>query len=831
MSAQAYCLCPRGSNSVRGLSQGPKADEVVVTVQSDGVVCYSSARRELVRSWTLGSQQLKFVTKAVYVPSSNSYYAVVQQSNSSSSGIQSLLSWPVTTSSSSLEQLAHRHVLSGSVHSIHPVPARSKQSVDPSDMDAITRGVAVVYTDGRVALGVDASVQVADRPTGMRLLSSHTDADKLAVICRVKGESRYQLSLYTLHGLKHISNCVFQPPSDSAKLVSASFQDGHLAILWSDGLLQAYNTAPTPGNPLTVHTTARLRSFNLASSAMTLDNQEQHPQAPLQQQQQHSGKKRRKSAAVAAAAAREPLSDSATASTTTAPMLVPLGEHAVAAVREPSDLSTNGHQSTELEITVANTQYGCVQSVTTVKLPGGGGVESAAPGLQEAVQLRSGMGSLVLLMHSAVWYISIQAQPATLASLVGALNLCSPTHPAAQASLRALGEEECSSISTPPQVEHARPVWTQSLLESGEASSSGDNHLGSFATPATLRWQLDASTQQVQMLEAQLAQHLTHGWTDQEACRSFMAGTLKFCRDNKLSLSTRVVATTAAYLAQQQWWGILDDLLRAQALSFLALCPGLSLAMVQGGQFTLLASILPKSLNLPEQELLSILQLLLPPVTPPLAASCKQHSSRLRALAASAVGAAEEACMAHIRAKGELSPTDAALHVKVAKAAYAAAAVDGLTPQEVCMHGIASMTHEPGVLLSVLRQLSGAQAMALARYLLKLMTKYSGNLNDTLPEWVESSNMVPFRVPTLQHVLQWLALLFDAHITSFHKQAGSVEILRHLRQLVGRHVSMVQQMSQLRGIMEHLTSKAPVPFADHQADSLYSVELLDFRIL
>lgn len=45
MSAQAYCLCPRGSNSVRGLAQGPKADEVIVTVQNDGVVCYNSARR------------------------------------------------------------------------------------------------------------------------------------------------------------------------------------------------------------------------------------------------------------------------------------------------------------------------------------------------------------------------------------------------------------------------------------------------------------------------------------------------------------------------------------------------------------------------------------------------------------------------------------------------------------------------------------------------------------------------------------------------------------------------------------------------------------------
>ena len=42
---------------------------------------------------------------------------------------------------------------------------------------------------------------------------------------------------------------------------------------------------------------------------------------------------------------------------------------------------------------------------------------------------------------------------------------------------------------------------------------------------------------------------------------------------------------------------------------------------------------------------------------------------------------------------------------------------------------------------------------------------------------------------------------------------------------------MVQQMSQLRGVTEHLTSKAPVPFADTQADSLYTVELLDLRIL
>lgn len=45
MSVQAYCLRSAVSHTVCGVSQGPKADEVVVTVQNDGVVCYSSVRQ------------------------------------------------------------------------------------------------------------------------------------------------------------------------------------------------------------------------------------------------------------------------------------------------------------------------------------------------------------------------------------------------------------------------------------------------------------------------------------------------------------------------------------------------------------------------------------------------------------------------------------------------------------------------------------------------------------------------------------------------------------------------------------------------------------------
>ena len=52
MSTQAYCLYPRGSNSVRGIYHGSKPEEVVITVQNDGVICYNSIRRVRCRTNT-----------------------------------------------------------------------------------------------------------------------------------------------------------------------------------------------------------------------------------------------------------------------------------------------------------------------------------------------------------------------------------------------------------------------------------------------------------------------------------------------------------------------------------------------------------------------------------------------------------------------------------------------------------------------------------------------------------------------------------------------------------------------------------------------------------
>ena len=76
-----------------------------------------------------------------------------------------------------------------------------------------------------------------------------------------------------------------------------------------------------------------------------------------------------------------------------------------------------------------------------------------------------------------------------------------------------------------------------------------------------------------------------------------------------------------------------------------------------------------------------MLQLLLSPANAPMQAHFQQHRAKLRKLAAAAVVAAEEACMANVRSHGDLCPTDDALLDKVSRAAYAASAVEGLTPQ------------------------------------------------------------------------------------------------------------------------------------------------------
>ena len=57
---------------------------------------------------------------------------------------------------------------------------------------------------------------------------------------------------------------------------------------------------------------------------------------------------------------------------------------------------------------------------------------------------------------------------------------------------------------------------------------------------------------------------------------------------------------------------------------------------------------------------------------------------------------------------------------------------------------------------------------------MSLMPLLTGTLSE-MPQGLEESKS-PLRIPKMQQVLEWLSLLFDAHIQSLHRQPGSAQV-------------------------------------------------------
>ncbi len=218
-----------------------------------------------------------------------------------------------------------------------------------------------------------------------------------------------------LQGGKLRSLQTIPQPAETARLTSVSFRDQQLVCLWSTGLLQAYSTAHSTISgtaQLKLQTSRQLLGF-ASPAEHTLDSHLQQKPGPTMKsgKDTKSGKKRGKPAVSTDIAE---LANSASQPAPFKPMLVPLGGHSVAAVREPTDTPTNGHKTSGLDVTVVDTLYGCVQSVNTVKLARGAtaaatGLQNGSETMQQGVlQLQSGMGDLILLLNNAVWSMSIQ---------------------------------------------------------------------------------------------------------------------------------------------------------------------------------------------------------------------------------------------------------------------------------------------------------------------------------------------------------------------------------------------------------------------------------------
>ncbi len=211
---------------------------------------------------------------------------------------------------------------------------------------------------------------------------------------------------------------VIPQPANNAKLASASIRDQQLICLWSGGLLQAFNIVPNAASGVAAFKLQSSRQLlGFASPIDSISDDQQQQQQPFDStskpsRESKSGKKRRKPVAPVETA---DLAKSANGPKPFRPMVVPLGGHTMAAIKEATELPTNGHQTLGLEVAMTDSLYGCVQSVTPVKLPNRAPAAAAAQlhsgcdsRRQEAVQLQSGMGHLALLFNGAVWSISAQ---------------------------------------------------------------------------------------------------------------------------------------------------------------------------------------------------------------------------------------------------------------------------------------------------------------------------------------------------------------------------------------------------------------------------------------
>ena len=159
-----------------------------------------------------------------------------------------------------------------------------------------------------------------------------------------------------------------------------------------------------------------------------------------------------------------------------------------------------------------------------------------------------------------------------------------------------------------------------------------------------------------------------------------------------------------------------------------------------------------------------------------------------------------------------------------------AAAVDGFSGWEVCLHDLVSAGQDEAVIAAVLRELDTVETMRLLRYLHKWLDRYSTKLTHIpLPP---SCNFLAHKVPSVGQVLQWTSALFDVQYTRVVLTSDFSPELSALQALIEPLVAAGAKLSPVVGLIEHLRSNGPLPVrkgdANSEGASDYIIEFLDF---
>lgn len=283
-------------------------------------------------------------------------------------------------------------------------------------------------------------------------------------------------------------------------------------------------------------------------------------------------------------------------------------------------------------------------------------------------------------------------------------------------------------------------------------------------------------------------------------------------------IASHLLRFDTCFCAEHQLWDDILKLLQLHHPRSLISCGGVALAAVQAQRYDVMDALLHGAVDIEAWELAALLRELLHAngrvdrrrdgVESPK----MRHAKSVRHKAVLVVEAAE-------KKKGNIS-----------LAACCAAAVDGFSDAQICLHPLLTMNYESSVLLDALKQL---QSPVLATRLLRYLTIWLRNYRCIIGEHHALINDSPLPLPGLKVVVEWLSLTIDVTLSSFMMRRESDAVLLSLKEEVASHVKVSKRFLMMKGPLDHLQRGAPLSFTQRSAGVLgqrYAMEWLSLKV-
>eukprot|EP00798_Chlamydomonas_sp_ICE-L_P011494 gene11494-34211_t len=822
----AECIFNKSDAATLGAALSSPS-KVLVTLNGDGAAMHSMHDDSALTSYPLGaSGKLRFLCPVVCNPAAERLFAAVSVGEAKASN-NILLSWDLKDPNAKTWD---------DVTSRIPLPAKPK-SLHVLSSKASSGCTVVVLQDGQVGCVTGSESQEllllgSGQATASSLISASSCGLQLALLHTAKG------------GVTSITHYQFSPASASLTLVrdisvsrpgkavarSVSLGLGFALIKWSSGVVSLVHGLSTEGgapNQVDVQVSS-----------------ETSPSGAASQPAAHTPRKK---------AGRDDHDVECTSVFGCAPVD---GTQFIVASMDVS-LST-------LTYALHDQQFGCTVSQGSVLL------ESGSPNSGEDKQFEiiadsETAGQFLVVLNGAVMVVKLEAEPATLLSLLGRLKLGSSY----QASIG-------DSLATMPYATSTVFLSVAKVYQDGGAAAGKGAQAGGYSMNALdrvivrgpneekvaknaekaarkLLTQLLAASAalpvKVPGLDALLRQAVAHVKLSTEretalpvkvlgleALLRQAVAQVKCSTDWETALPIRVfgldallkqavahvklntergdkylppmvlLSTCVSLLCEEKMWDDVGELLKLLPDSSLVGCEDLLPAIALAQQFGPPPAMLDATND--------------PTLPPPNIAARKQLYESLRAQAETL-----------IKRGNFVDPKRASLEelsTTVAQAKCAAAVVDGFSYSEVLLHSVLASPVDSVEIQACVKPLGNAQVDRLLCYLSKWVDKYTTALGDGAAHVAVPVDLL---FPTLLQVTNWIKSTVDAHLGRLLMASTPCPHLELISNRLGVQVPACEKLVALKGATDHVRSQAPLPAAHIAAATQYTVEVIDLRLI